>query len=130
MQSAEALNYPVNHELLRIGYAPSYPNRSVGAEELSPTEYARYLAPSGKMGHATIADLVTSPSWQTLDDEAKIDAAAKAMWDARRSVRETLFGAAPRRLPGSLAPPGGYRRLPRGFVVDELPEGFELDPAM
>lgn len=90
--SSEARRDPVNLELLKVGYAPGYPSQTVGGKELSPEEYDRYAEMAGKRSHEAIRELIASPEWNGMDDEAKAEAARKEVTAARREARDRLFG--------------------------------------
>lgn len=118
---------PVNRALLDAGVSVGAPSKKIGDRELSPTEYDRYEALAGPRMKAAAAQIVSSPEWPRMDDEAKQDAISKAFKQVRADARADLFGAPaakPKRLPGSLA-------LPPGFVIegtaDGLPAGFEVE---
>ncbi|WP_374407419.1 thermonuclease family protein [Pelagerythrobacter sp.] len=89
---SRARHDPVNLELLQVGYAPGYPSRTVGGEELSTEEYDRYSEMAGKGAHDAIRELIASEEWAGLDREAKAKEAQKAVSAARRDARERLFG--------------------------------------
>lgn len=88
------LNDPVNKALLQLGYAPGYPSKKVGGRELTPEEYDRYVEMAGTGSHAALTDLVTSPEWRAMDDEAKEKAAGDVVKNARKVARAQLFGGA------------------------------------
>jgi hypothetical protein len=90
--TSKALYDPVNKALLQLEYAPGYPSRRVGGEELSPEDYDKYVERAGKASHDGLSDLVASPEWKKLDDEAKVEAARKLVTNTRKAVRGELFG--------------------------------------
>lgn len=94
--TSQALDDPVNRELMQLGYAPGYPSRKVGGRELTPEEYDRYQEAAGKSAHAGMSELVISPAWKAMDDTAKVKAAQKVVRDARANVRSMLFGSGSR----------------------------------
>lgn len=87
-----ARNDPVNMALLELDYAPGYPSRTVGGQELTPEQYDAYLASSGKAAHDGLSRLVQSPAWQAMDNEERTTAAQRIVRQARSSARDALFG--------------------------------------
>ncbi|MXO72364.1 thermonuclease family protein [Alteraurantiacibacter buctensis] len=92
---SEAARDPVNLELMRLDYAPGYPQRKVGGVELTPEEYDRYLALSGQAAHDELARLVRSQEWRAMPDDDRIDAAQRIVREARADARAQLFGGSP-----------------------------------
>ncbi len=92
---SKALNDPVNHELMQLDYAPGHPSKKVGGVELSPEDYDRYVAEAGQSAHKSLTDLVGSPQWKAMDDDAKVKAARKTVTAARVDARAKLFGGKP-----------------------------------
>jgi hypothetical protein len=96
--TSKALNDPVNKALLQLDYAPGYPSRKVGGEQLSRADYDRYSETAGKLSHSALSDLVASPEWERLDDDGKVSAAKRAVTAARRDARGQLFAGRNARL--------------------------------
>ncbi len=92
---SRAANDPVNLALLQIDYAPGYPSRKIGGQELTPEQYDAYLAQSGQLAHDELARVVTSPEWQAMDDDSRVDQAQRIVRQARATAREALFGGGP-----------------------------------
>jgi endonuclease YncB( thermonuclease family) len=88
---SEALNDPVNHELMQLDYAPGTPGKKIGDRELTPEEYDRYQELAGKASHAALGHLVASPAWKAMDDTTKVKAAKKTVAAARKGARGQLF---------------------------------------
>lgn len=93
--TSQALDDPVNRELMQLGYAPGYPSKKVGGRELSPEEYDRYQAAAGQSAHTEMGNLVASQAWRSMDDAAKVKAAQKVVREARANARSILFGGGP-----------------------------------
>ena len=95
MWTSKALNDPVNKALLQIDYAPGYPSRKVGKEELSPEDYSRYSERAGQLSHSALKELVASPDWKAMSDADKVDAARKTVTAARKEAKGQLFAGKP-----------------------------------
>lgn len=91
---SQALDDPVNQELMQLDYAPGYPAKEVGGVRLSPEDYDRYLAQSGQAIHAELSELVASDDWRAMDDAERVGAARKVVREVRKEVRESMFGGA------------------------------------
>jgi endonuclease YncB( thermonuclease family) len=92
---SQAANDPVNLALMALDYAPGYPSRKVGGQELSPEDYDAYLAQSGQGAHDSLSELVASPDWEAMTDDDRIDAARRVVREARATAREELFSGSP-----------------------------------
>lgn len=116
--TSDALNDPVNQELLKLDYAPGYPSKKVKGVELGPEAYDRYHELSGKLAHQRLADLVTSPNWGMLDIEARVKAAKKTVDMAREEVREELFGGGEGKTSSRSLEAGEVPPPPPGYAID------------
>lgn len=123
---SKALEDPVNSELLKLDYAPGYPSKKVGGQELSPEVYDRYQAEAGQLAHNRLTDLVTGQGWKQLDETQRTKLARKTVAEARRDVRAALFDDSSDDqadlddddIVGPSPGPGGVPPPPPGFTVE------------
>lgn len=119
---SEALNDPVNHELMQTEYAPGKLPKKVGGQELTPEEYDRYQELAGGLSHERLTALVTSPNWRKLDVEMRAKLAKRTVDKVREEVRATLFGGGSK---GASVP--NVPSVPGGATVPPPPPGFTIE---
>lgn len=120
-------NDPTINALIDAGVSIGALGRNIGNPsgsgmiKLTAKDYSDYAELSGQLVKPRLDALVSSPEWGKWDKEQRQKEARKAIARARRDARETLNLGKPRR--GS-----GNAPLPPGFVVEQLPAGFVLQP--
>lgn len=110
--TSTAKDDPVNRALLASGASVGLPQRTVGGVQLTPEQFDRYKALSGKGAYDALSKIVRTPQWSAMDSEAQQAAVEKTIKTARASARAGLFGAKPKALSGTIPPP------PTGFAVN------------
>ncbi|MCC6479476.1 MAG: thermonuclease family protein [Sphingomonadaceae bacterium] len=83
---------PVIERLLAAGVTFDKPNKKIGERELTPAEYDAYQAKAGEYARQWLPELVMSPGWESMDNEAREDAVRKTVKEARLQARTDLFG--------------------------------------
>lgn len=120
-------NDPTINALIDAGVSIGALGRNIGNPsgsgmiKLTAKEYSDYAELSGQLVKPRLDALVSSPEWGKWGKEQRQKEARKAIAGARRDARDSLNLGKPRR--GS-----GNAPLPRGFVVEQLPAGFVLQP--
>ncbi len=79
---------PVLHEMRRLEYYPSAPEKKIRGVKLTDEQYHKFASISGMMAKANLDRYVNSARWQTIPDHVK----KKAMQEAFRASREVAIG--------------------------------------
>ncbi|MGV2495047.1 thermonuclease family protein [Pelagerythrobacter aerophilus] len=127
-QSTER-NDPVNREMLAIDARNGPPSRYYTVDgvknEWTPEQYDRLQALSGPAAHSGVMELVASPSWRSMDDDAKRKAVDKVFRTARENAKAQILTGAPAPegadWPGTIVEPDGGDELWPGTPVANSP---------
>lgn len=82
---------PVNLELERIGYVPSFPQQKIRGIKLTPDQYQDYVEQSGKLAHMRLDDIVKMPGWDTLSAPARLDIVHNTITKARDMTQTSIM---------------------------------------
>jgi len=99
---------PVAHEMRRLEYYPSLPERKIRGVKLTDEQYHEYARISGMMAKSNLDRYVNSPRWESIPDHVK----KKTMEESVRASREAAVGLMFRRYPNILIDARNLKRAP------------------
>lgn len=116
---------PITQEALRVGATISPPNKG----DMTPEQYDRLQPVVGSLARKWIGELISTPEYQALGTDEQADEIGDVMTAARKEAKAHVLGGEPldevRPVKRGRAASAG---LPDGFVLDQPPQGFVLDP--
>jgi hypothetical protein len=87
----KARNDPVEQEMLRLGFYPALPKKTIRGVTLTEQQYDDFSRISGRLVSMRLRALITSPGWPQIPDSIKHETIVKTAEQAREQARNVIM---------------------------------------